>query len=114
MRTRKRKASFVPAHAPEAATVASAAGDVAVGQRLVVLDLVAAAGQRPAHRDGRVVGAVAFGDGPRHDGADAAFEFPRRFPARLPDGQYDGEYVLGGDLGDRHVGETRVGVAPQR
>ena len=47
-------------------------GDVAVGQRLVVLDLVAVAEQRQAHRGDRVVGAVAFGDGPRHDGADAA------------------------------------------
>ena len=114
VRTRNPKASFVPAQAPEACHGRESSGDFAVGQRLVVLDLVAVAGQRPADRGGWVVGAVAFGDGPRHDGADAAFEFPCRFSARLPHGQHDGEHVLGGDLGDGAVGEARVGEAPQR
>ena len=82
---------------------------VCVAECSVVLDLVAVAGQRPHHCCGGVVGSVAFGDGPRHDGADAVFEFPCGLPAALPDRPDDGEHVLGGDLGDGHVAEARVG-----
>ena len=89
-------------------------GDLGVGECSVVLYVVAVAGQCPHHRCGRVVGAVAFGDGPRHDGADAAFEFACGVSACLPDRCHEGEHVLGGDLGDGHVAEPRVGEAAQR
>ena len=79
----------------------------------MVLHLVAVAGQRPHHRCGRVVGSVAFGDGPRHDGADAALEFACGLPACLPDRRHHGEHVLGGDLGDGHGAEARVGEAAE-
>ena len=79
----------------------------------MVFDVVAVAGQRPHHCCGGVVGAVAFGDGPCHDGADAALEFACGFPEALPDRPDDGEHVLGGDLADRHVAEARVGEAAE-
>ena len=41
----------------------------------MVLHLVAIEGQRTHHRGGQVVGAVAFGDGSRHDGADVTLRF---------------------------------------
>ena len=75
----------------------------------MVLHLVAVAGQRPHDCGGGVVGAVAFDDGPCHDGTDAAFEFAGGFPAAMPDRLDDGEHVLRGDLADRHVAEARVG-----
>ena len=89
-------------------------GDVRVRQRPLVLAANTVLGQRGGDGvAGRIVLAVALGDRPLHDRADALPDSPRRLPLRRPDRQQYLHDVGGAYAVDALAANLRHGVVPQ-